>query len=242
MRSQLHSVASTAIWLLALVAAFTSARYFLRPPLLLLPNETLALSRHHTWILLHIAGGIVAITVGLFQFVHRLRNAHPRLHRAIGYLYLSAVLLAGCVGLGLSSDTPVFAADGLTELTTMDLSFFGLSPSFLGYSTLSRFSPDQFFLVRLGFTTLAIVWLGTAVLAFAFARQRHFEKHSAWMMRNYSLTFAAVTVRLAGLPLLVLTRDPVVAITGTFWSWILNLVVVEWVLRHPPMSMAPKAS
>lgn len=226
------------MWFVALVAAFTSARYFLRPPQLLMPNEILALSRHHSWILVHIAGGIVAITVGLCQFVGRLRNAHPRLHRAMGYLYLSAVFLAGCVGLGLSSDTPVFAANGLTDLTTIDLSFLRLSPTFLGYSTLSKFSPNQFFLVRAGFTTLAIMWLWTAVLAFTRARQRRFDRHRAWMMRNYSLTFAAATVRLAGFPLLVVTRDPVVAITATFWSWILNLIVVEWFIRSQPISIA----
>lgn len=234
MRSRLDSVAITAMWFLAFVAAFTSARYFLRPPVLLLPTEICALSRHHTWILVHIAGGIVAITVGLFQFVRSLRDARPRLHRRMGYLYLSAVLLAGCAALGLSSDTPVFAADGLTDLTSIDLSFLGLSPSFLGYSRVSKFSPNQFWLVRVGFTTLAVVWLLTGVLAFTRARQGRFEEHSAWMMRNYSLTFAAATVRLAGLPLLILTRDPVVAITGTFWSWILNLVVVEWVIHQKP--------
>lgn len=230
------------MWFLALLAAFTSARYFLRPPALLLSNEIRALSRHHTWILVHIASGIVAITVGLFQFLRSLRDARPRLHRGMGYLYLSAVFLAGCVGLGLSSDTPVFAADGLTDLTTMDLSFLGLSPSFLGYSTVSKFSPSQFLLVRVGFTALAVVWLLTGAIAFTRARQRRFEKHLAWMMRNYSLTFAAVTVRLAGLPLLILTRDPVLAITGTFWSWILNLVLVEWVIRHQPRSIAHQTS
>jgi hypothetical protein len=82
-----------------------------------------------------------------------------------------------------------------------------------------------------GFGTLALVWLLTAALAFARARQRRFDEHRAWMMRNYSLTFAAATVRFAGLPLLVLTLDPVVTITCTFWSWILNLVVVEWLIR-----------
>ncbi len=52
------------------------------------------------------------------------------------------------------------------------------------------------------------------------------------MMRSYSLTFAVATVRLADPPILVLTRDPVVAITCTFWSWILNLVVAEWLIRR----------
>ena len=227
MRSYLHSAALTLLWFLALVAALTSARYFLGPPRLLLPNEILALSRHHTWMLVHIASGIVAITVGLFQFVGRLRDAYPQVHRSMGYVCLSAVCLGGCVALG-----PTFAADGLTDLTTIDLSFLGLGPSFLGYSASSKFSANQFFLVRAGFTALAIAWLMTGALAFARARQRRFNEHRAWMMRNYSLTFAAATVRLAGLPFLVLTRDPVVAITCTFWSWILNLVVVEWIIRR----------
>ena len=145
---------------------------------------------------------------------------------------LGAVFLAGCVALELSSDTPTFAADGLTDLTKIDLSFLGLSPSFLGYGANSKFSANQFFLVRVGFTTLAIMWLLTGALAFARARQRRFDEHRVWMMRNYSLTFAAATVRLSGLPFLVLTRDPVVAITCTFWSWILNLVFVEWMISR----------
>ena len=220
------------MWFLALVTALTSARYFLVPPRLLLPTETHALSRHHMWMLLHIAGGTVAITVGLFQFVGSLRDAYPGVHRAMGYLYLSAVFLAGCASLLLTPDTPVFAAGGLTDLTPIDLSMLGLSPSFLGYSAASKFSPNQFFLVMVGFGTLALVWLLTAALAFARARQRRFDEHRAWMMRSYSLTFAAATVRLAGLPLLVLTRDPIVAITCAFWSWTLNLVVAEWVIRR----------
>ena len=232
MRRSFHFAMTTAMWFLALVAAVTSARYFLVPPRLLLPNESLALSRHHMWTLLHIAGGTVALTVGLFQFVGSLRDAYPGAHRATGYLYLSAVFLAGCTGLGLSPDTPVFAADGLIDLTFMDLSKLGLSPSFLGYNSSSRFSPNQFFLVMVGFGTLALVWLLTAALALARARQQRFNEHRAWMMRSYSLTFAGATVRLAGLPILVLTRDPVVAITCTFWSWILNLVVAEWFIRH----------
>jgi hypothetical protein len=232
MRRSFRVASMTTMWFLALAAALTSARYFLVPPRLLLPTEILALSRNHTCILVHIAGGIVAITVGLFQFVGSLRAAHPGVHRAMGYLYLSAVLLAGCVGLWLSPDAPVFAAHGLTDLTEIDLSMLGLSPSFLGYSSSSRFSPDQFFLVMVGFGALALVWLLTTVLAFARARQRRFDEHRAWMMRSYSLTFAAATVRLAGLPILVLTRDPVVAITYTFWSWILNLLVAEWVIRR----------
>jgi len=55
------------------------------------------------------------------------------------------LISALCVALGLSSDTPEFAADGLTDLTTIDLSFLGPSPSFLGYLASSKFSANQFF-------------------------------------------------------------------------------------------------
>lgn len=239
MRRSLHFGMMTVMWFLAFAAALTSARYFLVPPRWLSQTETLALSRHHMWILLHIAGGIAAITVGPFQFVGSLRDACPRVHRAMGYLYLSAVFLAGCGGLALSPDTRIFAADGLNDLTAIDLSRLGLSPSFLGYSASSKFSPKEFSLVMAGFGTLALVWLLTAALAFARARQRRFDEHRAWMIRSYSLTLAAATVRLAGLPILVLTREPIVAITCTFWSWILNLVVAELVIRRRPRASTP---
>lgn len=228
----LRFVGITMMWCLALSVALTSARYiFARPPLLL-RTEILAFSRHRVLIVLHIVGGMAATAVGLLQFVSALRSAYPRLHRLMGYLYLISVALAGGTGLWLSPDTPIFAADGLTDLAAIDLSVFGLSPTFLGYSASSKFSPNQFFLVRAGFTILALVWLSTSVLAFVRARQRRFASHRAWMVRNYSLTFAAATVRLVGLPLLVLTRNPVVAVTCTFWSWTLNLGVAESVIRQ----------
>jgi hypothetical protein len=53
-----------------------------------------------------------------------------------------------------------------------------------------------------------------------------------------SLTFAAVTVRLMALPLFVVTQDPVVAVTLTFWSWVLNLLVAEWLVRRAPRAVA----
>ena len=104
----------------------------------------LALSRHQVLILLHILGGIAAIAVGLLQFVSALRSTSPRVHRVVGYLYLSSVFLAGGTVLWLSSDTPIFAADGLNDLASIDLSVLGLSPSFLGYRAFSKFCESIF--------------------------------------------------------------------------------------------------
>jgi hypothetical protein len=60
------------------------------------------------------------------------------------------------------------------------------------------------------------------------------------MIRSYSLSFAAATVRLVGLPILILTRHPVVAVTCTFWSWVLNLMVAESIIFRSSKSMAPR--
>jgi len=236
MRRIFQSALTWCLRFLAFAVVLAALRYFLFPPRLLLRGQMLAYSRHPAAILLHISGGIVAMTVGLFQFVERLRDSRPTLHRTTGYVYLTAVLVAGCTGLLLSPDTPLFAADGLGDLTRFDFSVLGLSPSFLGYSASSRFSPSQFLLVEVGFAALAVMWLLTSALALACARQKRFGDHRAWMIRSYSLTFAAATVRLAGLPFLILTRNPVAAITCTFWSWVLNLMAAEWIIRSSPES------
>jgi len=49
---------------------------------------------------------------------------------------------------------------------------------------------------RLGFAGLALAWLFTGATAFAAARRRDFAAHRRWMIRNFALTFAAVTLRL----------------------------------------------
>lgn len=42
---------------------------------------------------IHIAGGMVAIITGPPQFISRLRQRRPRLHRSLGKMYVAAILL-----------------------------------------------------------------------------------------------------------------------------------------------------
>ena len=49
---------------------------------------------------------------------------------------------------------------------------------------------------RLGFGTLAVVWLFTGARAYLAIRGGDVATHRRWMVRNFSLTFAAVTLRL----------------------------------------------
>ena len=47
-----------------------------------------------------------------------------------------------------------------------------------------------------GFSSLSILWLFTAGMALHAIRRGEVERHRLWMTRNFSLTFAAVTLRI----------------------------------------------
>ena len=49
---------------------------------------------------------------------------------------------------------------------------------------------------RLGFSFLAILWLFSGFMAFMNIRQGRIQVHREWMIRNYALTLAAVTLRI----------------------------------------------
>lgn len=100
-------------------------------------------------------------------------------------------------------------------------------------------------LTQLSLTTAAVLWLLTGFLAYRAARRRDFVHHRAWMLRNYALTFLAVTARLLT-PLLLLaqipfggadtgaigTRVSAMIPVGQTLGWTLNLIVVEVLIRR----------
>jgi uncharacterized membrane protein len=91
---------------------------------------------------------------------------------------------------------------------------------------------------RAGFAVLALLWLYTALCAFAAIRGRDVAAHRRWMVRNFALTFAAVTLRLY-LPSAMAARIPFeLAYPAIAWlCWIPNLIVAEWLLRRTPSAI-----
>lgn len=95
---------------------------------------------------------------------------------------------------------------------------------------------------RVGFFLLAILWLWSGTAAYLAIRRRDIDTHRRWMVRNFALTFAAVTLRLH-LPMLQFgfgvpfdAAYPVVA----WLAWVPNLVVAEWViLANRPRAATP---
>lgn len=82
---------------------------------------------------------------------------------------------------------------------------------------------------QLGFALLAVLWLYTGWRAYLAVRRGAIDEHRQWMVRNFSLTFAAVTLRLylpasmaAGVEFA--TAYPVIA----WLCWVPNVLFAEW--------------
>ncbi|MEU7913034.1 DUF2306 domain-containing protein [Microbispora bryophytorum] len=165
-------------------------------------------SLHYYVLVGHIGTAAVALVLGSLQFMLRVR-ARRRIHRTLGRVYLLA----------------------------------GVLPSAVATIPVALWS-DRL-MTQVGLTTAAVLWLITGGLAYRAARRRDFDSHRNWMMRNYALTFLAVTARVL-VPLLLLVQLPFrgadpgsmgelatsLIPIGQTLGWVVNLVVVETVIRR----------
>lgn len=148
----------------------------------------------------HVLGSGIALLIGGFQFLPGLRARRTGLHRWLGRIYLSAVLIGGIGGIALAG-----RADG------------GLAGQF-------------------GFSLLAVLWLLSGWQAYAAIRRRDIPAHRVWMIRNFSLTFAAVTLRIY----LGLAQGPAGISFDAFYpvvawlAWVPNLIIAEWFIIASP--------
>ena len=87
---------------------------------------------------------------------------------------------------------------------------------------------------KTGFACLAIAWMYTNFRAYMAIRRVDITEHRNWMIRNFSLTFAAVTLRiwlplfLAGFGMKFGTAYPIIA----WLCWVPNLIVAELLVRR----------
>ncbi|MFK7958132.1 MAG: DUF2306 domain-containing protein [Lysobacterales bacterium] len=96
------------------------------------------------------------------------------------------------------------------------------------------------------FTLFSIIWLTTTSMAMISVLKGKIADHQVWMKRSYAVTFAAVTFRIElGLLIGVGGLSFSEAYLVVPWtSWILNLLLVEWVgaFRKFRVPMTSKAS
>jgi hypothetical protein len=114
-RSQIYSAAwRAAVALLSIEIAIVSVlRYFtsIEPP----PPPILANAFANPFLVIHVAGGVVALLTGPLQFVRRIRTRLPSLHRYTGRAYV--------IGCAITAPTGVVLAVGSTAGPMVNVGF-----------------------------------------------------------------------------------------------------------------------
>jgi uncharacterized membrane protein len=87
---------------------------------------------------------------------------------------------------------------------------------------------------HLGFGLLAVFWFATGLQAYRAIRRGEVDAHRRWMIRNFALTLAAVTLR-NYLPLMLFAlhwpfRTAYIAVS--WLSWVPNLLVAEYLVHR----------
>ncbi len=86
---------------------------------------------------------------------------------------------------------------------------------------------------QLGFSALSILWMITGYQALVKIKEQKIYDHQQWMIRNYSLTFAAVTLRIWLLVFTVLFGFENFMISYPIISWLCwvpNLIIAQWII------------
>lgn len=85
-------------------------------------------------------------------------------------------------------------------------------------------------IARLGLMTVAALWLVSGFMAYINSRNKKIEQHRQWMVINYAITFAGVTLRLWQVIFGIIGLDFLTGyIIVTWLSWIPNLLVALWI-------------
>jgi uncharacterized membrane protein len=87
---------------------------------------------------------------------------------------------------------------------------------------------------HLGFGILAVLWFATGLQAYRMVRSRNIEAHRQWMIRNFALTLAAVTLR-QYLPLMLFALHWPFSrayLMVSWLCWVPNLLIAEWMVRR----------
>lgn len=153
----------------------------------------------------HIVSVILFSILGAFQFSSGVRRQRPDWHRIAGRLLVPCGLVAALSGLWLTEFYPPTENDGPLLYV---------------------------FRVAFGWAMVLCLILGMSTIV-----QRDIAQHRAWMMRSYAIGLGAGTQAFTFILWFVLVGSPDelarALLMGT--GWIINVTVVEWILRIRPL-------
>ncbi len=100
---------------------------------------------------------------------------------------------------------------------------------------------DGGLIAQTGFGLLAIIWLGTLFAALMAIYRKQISVHRTFMLFNYALTWASVTLRVE-LPFLAIAFGFEVGYQMIAWlCWVPNLVFAGWWLQKTNYSMLKRS-
>ncbi|NIG55750.1 DUF2306 domain-containing protein [Chitinophaga sp. Cy-1792] len=152
--------------LLIWISIFFMAWLFMHPadPYLAMTREALGRYFPVRWFLIaHITSGGGSLLSGAIQFWPKLRNYSPLLHRAVGYIYLLAVLVSSICALVLAS-TAAYALSWAYAFTLQVWASVWISATFIAFwmAVRKQFKLHKEWMIRSYIITVAFLVSGFA--------------------------------------------------------------------------------
>lgn len=178
--------------------------------------------------------GVAGYAICAYGFMPLGKFVHPDMKRVFNthsvgiYLHVFASLIALAVGSLQFSSSLRAKKPRLHRWTGRIYLFFGVLIGGLSGLYMAQFAHGGI-VSEVGFTLLALIWLYTGFMALYCILKGKVNEHRQWMVRNFSLTFGAVTLRIylglgfaSGIPF----NDfyPFLA----WLSWVPNIILAEY--------------
>lgn len=97
---------------------------------------------------------------------------------------------------------------------------------------------------HLGFGALAVLWFFTGLQAYRMVLRGNIEAHRQWMIRNFALSLAAVTLR-NWLPLMLFALHwsfHTSYVIVSWLCWVPNLLIAEWLVHRRKLALSSSSA
>lgn len=154
-------------------------------------------------LLMHVSAAPVALAVGAFQFMPRIRRNHRALHRWLGRLYAVAILVGGigAMGISLNAIGGLWAQVGFSAL---GIAWMGSTAIAIWMAMNKRFAEHRVWMLRSFALTFSAVTLRLQLVGFEISGLPY-EQSSVW------LAFTCWVPNLVVAEILIRTRPRIAA-------------------------------
>lgn len=153
--------------------------------------------------------------------------------------YLHVFLGAGALGTGVTQIMFMLAKRKthrvLGKIYVVCVLFSGLGGTYIAIFA------NTGLVAQSGFFSMGVMWLTCTYFAYYYIRRGNIEQHRKWIIRSFSITLAAVTLRFWLPSFLILGMDFNIAYPIIAWlCWVPNIIVAEYfyVRKITSMQMA----